>query len=324
MRSGVTTDAALLPSGVAERGAVPRDHTPSAALDRITKRTPMLDGTAQRAATGRGVTIYVFDGGIQMEHPELRGRVRRGFDAFPGGPRVCNSHGTAVAGAAAGATLGVAPDAEVVDVKMISCSRQRGTVQAIVAASDWAIQDHQAHPDRPAVVNWSFIVDTVRSIPEIDSAVAKLRAAGMLVVTSAGNFDVNACAVSPANAPGALVAGASSLKRDRGPGRWRDERTPSTAWGPCVDVYAPGDSVLLPGYDDFGVSITMVWSGTSMSAGYVSGAAAALLEQHPHATPATLAELIKQRATVNVLADNTPVPTPLLSTRLLYIGPVSP
>jgi len=317
------TDAALIPSGTPEVG-VARGHTPSAALDRITKREPLLDGTVQRAATGRGVTIYVFDGGIQMEHPELRGRVRRGFDAFPGGPRVCNSHGTAVAGAAAGATLGVAPEADVVDVKMINCSRQRGTVQAIVAASEWAVQDHRDHPERPAVVNWSFVVDTVRSIPEIDSAVARLRAEGMLVVASAGNFDVNACAVSPANAPGTLVAGASTLLRDGGRAGWRDVRTPSTAWGPCVDVYAPGDSVLLPGYDELGVPVRMTWSGTSMSAGYVSGAAALLLQHDPRMPPARLVELIKQRATVNVLADHAPAPMPLLSTRLLYVGPASP
>ena len=79
----------------------------SLALDRITKRRPLLNGRAQHVGTGRGVTIYVFDGGIVATHPELAGRVRAGFDAFPGPQRVCNGHGTAVAGAAAGRDLGV-------------------------------------------------------------------------------------------------------------------------------------------------------------------------------------------------------------------------
>jgi subtilisin family serine protease len=79
----------------------------------------------RRTGTGHGVAIYVFDGGVSDQHAELVGRVRIGFDAFPSTPRICNAHGTAVAGAAAGATLGVAPDAEIVDVKIINCEHMR-------------------------------------------------------------------------------------------------------------------------------------------------------------------------------------------------------
>ena len=114
----------VLPDGTYE--VVREARTPSLALDRITKRQPMLNGTVRRTGTGRGVTIYVFDGGIAEDHPELAGRTRIGFDAVPSRPRVCNAHGTAVAGAAAGATLGVAPDAQIVDVKIINCEKQHG------------------------------------------------------------------------------------------------------------------------------------------------------------------------------------------------------
>lgn len=113
-----------LPDGTFE--VVRESRTPSLALDRITKRQPLLNGNARRSGTGRGVTIYVFDGGIAEDHAELAGRVRIGYDAFPSWPRVCNAHGTAVAGAAAGVTLGVATEAQVVDVKIIDCERQHG------------------------------------------------------------------------------------------------------------------------------------------------------------------------------------------------------
>jgi subtilisin family serine protease len=155
----------------------------------------------RRTGTGRGVAIYVFDGGVSDQHAELAGRVRIGFDAFPSTPRICNAHGTAVAGAAAGATLGVAPEAEIVDVKIINCDHMRGSVGAIVDAARWTVQDHRRHPGQPAIANWSFAVDTTRNVPEVDSALVMLRDAGILVVVAAGNFDIDACHVSPANAP---------------------------------------------------------------------------------------------------------------------------
>jgi subtilisin family serine protease len=293
----------VLPDGT--YGVVRESRTASLALDRITRRQPSLNGTVRRAGTGRGVTIYVFDGGVAEDHPELAGRVRIGYDAFPSRPRVCNAHGTAVAGAAAGATLGTAPEAQIVDVKIINCERQHGSIEAIVAAARWTVEDHQRHPG-PAVANWSFVVDTLHLQPAIDSAVALLRDAGILVVAAAGNFDIDACRVSPANARGVLVVGASGLSA-AGDKTVRDVRAAGTAWGSCVDIYAPGDSVLLPTIET-GRSAT-IWSGTSMAAGYVSGAASLILERDAATPPDALLELLTRRATPNAIG------------RLLYVGP---
>src|SRR6185503_15646382 len=195
-----------------------------------------------------GVTVYVFDGGVSPTHPELAGRVRLGFSGFPEDTKICNPHGTAVAGAIAGSTLGVAPNANIVDVKMVQCDKLRGTIKAIVEGARWTIEDHKLHPG-PAVANWSFIADTSSRVPALDSAVAELRAAGIPVIVSAGNMEIDACHVSPGNSDGTIVVGASAVTVERekdGSSRMIDRRSPGTAYGPCISLYAPGDSVLLP------------------------------------------------------------------------------
>ena len=289
------------------------NETVSFALDRIDQRDLPLDKHYRRAGTGSGVVIYVFDGGVLPSHPELAGRVRKGFDAFPNDPGVCNAHGTAVAGAIAGTTLGVAPGADIVDVKMVECGKLRGTIRAIVEGTRWVIQDARRH-GRPAVANWSFIADTTSNIPALDTAIAELRAEGIPVIVSAGNLEINACRVSPGNADGAIVVGASSVTKTV-EGNIVDVRSPNTAYGPCVDLYAPGDSVLLPSFDQARTPSVQLWNGTSMSAGYVSGAAALYLERNPAGSPDDVLEALRGSATMNVVQHSR---SPL--SWLLYVG----
>jgi subtilisin family serine protease len=292
------------------------EATLSLALDRIDQRALPLDRTYRHFGTGRGITVYVFDGGVLDTHPELDGRVRRGFDAFPDEERLCNAHGTAVAGAVAGTTLGVAPEAEIVDVKMVECRRMRGTIDAIVRGTRWVLADHAQHPGRRAVANWSFIADTTSAIPALDTAVAALRAAGIPVVVSAGNLEMNACRIAPANAPGAIVVGASRVRRSRDTvGTLIDDRAPGTAFGPCLDVFAPGDSVLLPSMDIARQATTQLWTGTSMAAGYVSGAVALYLEGHPYATPDAVSSYLTT-SSAGTLVDAARSP----AAGMLYVG----
>jgi subtilisin family serine protease len=298
------------------RSTIYTTRTISFALDRIDQRGLPLDQTYSHPATGKGVTVYVFDGGISPTHPELIGRVRAGYTAFPDDQKICNPHGTAVAGAIAGSTLGVAPNANIVDVKMVQCEKLRGTIKAIVDGARWTIEDHKRHPG-PAIANWSFIADTSSRIPALDSAVAELRAAGIPVIVSAGNLDIDACRVSPGNAQGTIVVGASGVSAVTINGTMQniDRRSPGTAYGPCIDIYAPGDSVLLPSLDRDLAPISQLWNGTSMSAGYVSGAAALYLETRPNATPDEVSEELKRSATTNVLRD-----TKTSLSRMLYVG----
>ena len=103
---------------------------------------------------------------------------------------------------------------------------------------------------------------------------------------------------------------------DRGVSDPIDRRAPGTAWGPCVDLYAPGDSVLLPSLDKDQSPTVQLWNGTSMSAGYVSGAAALYLESNPAASPDDVALYLRQTATKNIVKDSR---SPF--SRMLFVGP---
>ncbi|HEY4304198.1 MAG TPA: S8 family serine peptidase [Gemmatimonadaceae bacterium] len=115
---------------------------------------------------------------------------------------------------------------------------------------------------------------------------------------SAGNLDVDACHVSPGNSQGTIDGGASAATREvsqDGRIQMIDRRSRGTAYDSCIDVYAPGDSVLPPSLDREFAPISQLWNGTSMAAGCVSGAAALFLETHPMATPAARIDRARQR-----------------------------
>jgi subtilisin family serine protease len=319
----VGDDALVASAGSSMRTTMPTEYTEAStvsfALDRIDQRSLPLDRTYKHFGSGRGVTVYVFDGGILETHPELQGRVRRGYDAFPNEEHLCNAHGTAVAGAVAGQTLGVAPEADIVDVKMVECKKMRGTIDAIVRGAKWVLADHAQHPEHRAIANWSFIADTSTSIPALDSAVKQLLAAGIPVIVSAGNLEMDACHISPGNSPGAIVVGASRVRRPvLGDGTMVDERAPGTAFGTCIDVFAPGDSVLLPSMDGQQRASEQLWTGTSMAAGYVSGAIALYLEAHPFASTDAIFQHIQTTASRVTRVD---ARSPRAG--MLYVGPAT-
>lgn len=252
--------------------------------------------TPTPASDGAGVIVYVFDGGIDTAHPELRGRVRKGFTAYPGDAPVCNAHGTAVAGIVAGSSRGIAPGADIVDVKIIDCWRMDGPLEGILDAVRWVLDDAARHPGRRAVANWSFMVDTAR-VPALDSAVAVLLRAGIPVVVSAGNLERDACRIAPANVAGAITVGATAAEEPA------PRRLQGTAFGPCVDVYAAGEAVMLPVAATSARSHDSAWSGTSMAAAHVSGVAARYLAANPRASTEDVARHVAASGAPAVLAS---------------------
>ena len=255
-------------------------------LDRTDQRDLPLTGTYTYEASGVGVTAYVVDTGILPTHVEVSGRVGAGATAISDGQGSldCNGHGTHVAGTLAGTTWGIAKSAALVPVRVLDCSGL-GTTSGVIAGLDWIT----ANARKPAVINLSL---SGGASSALDAAVAKAVAAGITVVTAAGNDSVDACNASPAREPSALTVGASGSS---------DARAPYSNYGACLDLYAPG-SAITSAWIDSTVS-TRTISGTSMASPHVAGVAALMLQTSPAATPASIQQAIRNAASIGKVSD---------------------
>lgn len=247
-------------------------------VDRIDQRHRALDGLFRQSLTGSGVSVYVLDTGINP-HNEFGGRLAAGFSAINDGRGTadCHGHGTHVAGTSAGATLGVAPAARLVPVRVMDCAGS-SSGSSLLAGLDWVA----ANGARPGVVNLS-LGGTASAI--LDAATQRLVTAGFTVVAAAGNSNIDACTQSPARASGLITVAASDAN---------DAKSSFSNWGGCVALSAPGTGIASAGRASPTAVVTM--NGTSMAAPHAAGAAALLLQRQPSMAPAQLRQQLLAQA----------------------------
>ena len=231
---------------------------------------------------------YILDSGIRRTHAQFGTRATHGFTAINDGigSLDCNGHGTHVAGAVGSTKYGVAKGVSLVAVRVLDCEGS-GSNAGVIAGIDWVTGDHQAN--QPAVANMSLGGGFSSAI---NAAVANSIADGVTYVVAAGNDDIDACTVSPASAPAALTVGATT---------YTDARASYSNWGTCLDLFAPGSQVLST-YSTSNSGLH-VENGTSMASPHVAGVVATYLQANKTASPTTVANAVRNSATLNRVTD---------------------
>jgi cerevisin len=256
-------------------------------LARISHRPKLRFGTFTRYdydnRGGEGVTVYIIDTGINVNHTEFQGRASWGKTVPEDEDVDGNGHGTHCAGTIGSRKYGVAKAANLVAVKVLG-SNGSGSMSDVVGGVVWAATKAKEAMDaakaefaatgrtkhKGSVANMSL---GGGKSPALDQAVNRAVDSGMHFAVAAGNDNRDACGYSPAAAENAVTVGASTLG---------DERAYFSNYGKCVDVFAPGLNILSTYIGSTTATTTM--SGTSMASPHTAGLLAYLLSLYPSKT----------------------------------------
>ncbi|MFP5264345.1 MAG: S8 family peptidase [Blastocatellia bacterium] len=294
------------------------------------------DGGSLGALDGSGIGIAILDSGVDPAHHAFHSggagsRIIQSID-FTGEGRTDDpyGHGTHVASTAAGcahvgagAYTGIAPGANIINVRVLG-SEGQGAVSDALAGIDWCITNKGLYNIR--VLNMSFgaiSFDSYVNDP-LCQAVRRAFDEGMVACVAAGNLgkDENGTKLygaihSPGVEPSAITVGATNTF---GTDERSDDRVASfSSRGPTrgytadadgakhydnlikPDIVAPGNRLIeakSPGnylvtkhpeldtqVSSYAPHAMMYMSGTSMATPVVAGAAALMLQQNPSLTP---------------------------------------
>ena len=227
---------------------------------------------AHDVATGKGVKVAIIDTGADMKHSMLRRSIVGGWDfvandADPTDARdfIDNDrdgrvdeawgHGTHVAGL----VHLVAPEAQLLIVRVLD-AEGRGDVVNVAAGVRWAMENGAK------VINLSLGL-TTRS-DALQNVLEDAENAGVLVIAPSGNWGTSSIVDFPGKSTHTACIAATDAAGNG---------ASFSSYGSDVELSAPGVAVRST-YPGGGYRL---WSGTSMSAPLVAGAAALLAEKHP-------------------------------------------
>jgi len=270
-------------------------------LARISHRERLQTGTFAQYmyddSAGEGVTAYVIDTGVNIDHVEFGGRAEWGTTIPDEPDEDQEGHGTHVAGTIAGSTYGVAKKARIVAVKVLG--PKGGTNSDVIKGIEWAVNAHKResskndHSFKGSVANMSLGGSNSAAL---DAAANGAVDAGVVLSVAAGNENLSACTSSPASAEKAITVAASTIE---------DARASFSNYGKCVDIFAPGKDILSAWIGSNTATNTI--SGTSMATPHITGLTAYILGlSSSRLTPKQVLDVLLTTATQDALSDAGP------------------
>ncbi|NTW02769.1 MAG: S8 family peptidase [Oscillochloris sp.] len=224
-------------------------------------------------------------------------------------------HGTAVASiiwnnftdSNTGVTLGVAPAANILSVRVLG-NDGTGTYATVIKGIQYVVKNRNYYDVQVMNLSISAVASVPYFVDPLNRAVEQAWSRGITVVVAAGNNGAAPGTITvPGNDPYVITVGA--VDEHRTPGYWADDTIPSwSAAGPTSDgfvkpdIVAPGVNIITFMHKDLQDStksqqIVQIhpdnalttslfrMSGTSMSAAVVSGVAALTLQANPKLDP---------------------------------------
>ena len=218
-------------------------------------------------------------------------------------PADYDGHGTHIAGLAAAiddndGLVGVAPGVNVRSMKVLNgdetSTSEYVEMASVIAAVEYITGQKLSNPDRPMVVNLSLGADVQTPVYNaLDEAIAASIVNGVTYVISSGNQGFDAKNISPAHVREAITVGAYDMF---------DRHASFSNYGSLIDILAPGTDLisLISDAQTLDADYVMM-SGTSMAAGYVSGAVALFLAENPQATPRDIEKVLHKTSPALIL-----------------------
>jgi len=159
----------------------------------------------QSGYDGNGIVVSIIDTGIDLNHPDLEGKIIGGYDFVDNDeiPEDTNGHGTQVAGiiASNGNLKGIAPNSKILMYK-VSEDGESVPSHLIIKAIEKSIEDNAD------IINISLGINQTNT--KIDQVVNKAVKNNIFVVTAAGNFGPELSTIgSPGINPNAITVGAT-------------------------------------------------------------------------------------------------------------------
>ncbi|MDD6069461.1 MAG: S8 family peptidase [Clostridiales bacterium] len=235
----------------------------------------------RQGITGKNITIAVMDSGL-AKHPDIHPSRVLAFEDFVGGhfnsqtvPYYDNfSHGTHVTGIIASSKIGIAPECNIISLKVLD-NHGNGSSRQFVDALKWLLLHHETYNIQ--ILNISVGSSQANLKDEnapLNYWVNKLWENGITICCSAGNNGPMPNSITaPGNCKKVITVGSSD-------GRQFSSAGPLLPYITKPELVAPGTHIisLKPG------SGYHIKSGTSMSVPFISGACALLLQLYPNLT----------------------------------------
>lgn len=263
---------------------------------------------AEIPANAPTVAIAVVDSGICASHTDLAGRILPGWDFVENDatPQDAFGHGCGVSGVIAAVAnnnqgmAGVAPNARLMPLRVLDAAGS-GTYSNVAAAMVYAA-DNGAQ-----IINLSL--GGANPSTTLQNAVDYAISKGVLVIAAAGNTGGNVL-YPAAYAPVVAVASVDTNL----------QRSSFSAYGPEIDLFAPGRDILTTGMD--GNYRNM--SGTSLAAPQVAGLAALEIAVGRALTQSGGLAYFGETPPTPSTATPIPSPTPEIPERLRHVQPPVP